>query len=160
MRIRMADGNHARYPILLANLQQLMEERGWDQNALADQVSASQGSVSRWGTQSIPRGNTLARLAELAGVALTDFVDRPLDEGRRVARPLPSGQKLVETMEALLDNAGLPHLVDEYAPKLARLLPGLLAGSSAQLEHPDSPAKRRRGDEAQAPAKGDPGKRR
>ncbi len=158
MRIRMADGTHVKYPTLLANLHRLMEEKGWDQNALADHVRASQGSVSRWGGQSIPRGDTLARLADLAGVAPTDFVERPLSQGRRVVRALPNGQELVEAMEALLDSAGLPHLVDEYAPKLALLLPGILEGSSVPREQPGSTSKPLRGGEVQARAKGDPGK--
>lgn len=123
-----------RYPTLLANVRLIMEEREWDQSVLADNVGTSQGTVSRWGTLSTPRGQSLAKLAEIAGVSPTEMLNVPLKQARRHQRlVLPSGRKLVETMEALLDNAGLPHLVDEYAEKLARILPTLIEASASPL---------------------------
>lgn len=123
-----------KFPVFLANLQALMKEREWDQTELAHQVGSSQSSVSRWGYHSVPRGHVLAKLAAEAGVDTNEIIETPIGQARKAKRAtLPSGQKLVETMEALLDSAGLSHLADEYAPKLARLLPGLLADSSAPL---------------------------
>lgn len=149
-----------KYPVLLKNVQAVMAMRKLDQSALADEVGASQGSVSRWGVSSVPRGDTLTRLAALARVTPSDFIAVPLDKAKRAPVVLPSGPKLVETMEALLDSAGLPHLVDDYAGKLARLLPTLLEGSEAPVERQARGASQARDGTARPPAKGDPAQQR
>lgn len=122
-----------KFPVFLANVQTLIGELAGGQTEFSDIVGVTQSTVSRWGN-SIPRGHTLAKMASLAKVDPDDFVHTPLAQARKAKRAeLPSGQKLVEVMETLLDTAGLGHLADEYAPKLARLLPGLLADSPAPL---------------------------
>lgn len=156
----MPDDRLVKYPVFLENLKQVLREKRWDQTELAHQCDSTQSSVSRWGWSSVPRGQTLTKLAEIAGVSPSDLLETPLKEGRR-PRPsaLPSGRKLIETMAVLLDNAGLPHLADEYAAKLARLLPGLLADSEAHLDIPATGKAKRSSGHPQDRAKGDPGKR-
>lgn len=150
IRPRMSE-RAVKFPVFLANIQALMNQQGWDQNELGDRVGASQSSVSRWGYQSVPRGQTLAKLASLAEVDPADIIEVPLTEARRARRvSLPNGSRLSEMMAALLDSAGLPHLADEYAPKLARLLPALLEGGEAPLADQKSAASKRRG----APVRG------
>lgn len=139
-----------KFPVFLANVQAVMEERRWDQSELAHQVETTQSTVSRWGYTSIPRGQTLAVLASLAGVEPVEMISTPLADARKSKRAsIPSGKKLVEVMEALLDSSGLPHLADEYAPKLARLLPGLLADSALPTDAPGKASGRRPGAKSQ-----------
>lgn len=149
-----------KFPVFLQNVQILMKERDWDQTELAHQVGSSQPSVSRWGFQSVPRGNVLANLAAIAGVDAREIVETPLKQARQArSASLPSGRKLTEVMEALLDSAGLPHLVDEYAPKLARLLPGLLADSAVPIVDQAFGQGKLPGGHVRDRAKGDPDKR-
>jgi transcriptional regulator with XRE-family HTH domain len=159
MRTRM-EARQVKYPVFLDNLQAILAERKWDQSELAHNVGSTQSSVSRWGWASVPRGETLTRLADLAHVSPTELLDLPIAQARK-PRPvgLPSGRKLVETMEALLDTAGLPHLVDEYAAKLARLLPEILADSSAPTGDQPSASKRQPASPPPRRAKGDHDKR-
>jgi transcriptional regulator with XRE-family HTH domain len=160
MRIRM-EKSGVKFPILLANVQTVMEHYGWDQTELGELVGTTQGTVSRWGTTSEPRGSTLAKLAELAGVSPTDFVERKLTSIRAKRRisGLPSGEKLEEAMGALLDSVGLSHLADEYAAPLARRLPGLLEDVRSSKDSRGSDVSPPPGARPQAPSKRRPGKR-
>ncbi len=47
---------------------------------------------------------------------------------------LPSGERLTDMMAGMLDAADLPHLVDEYAERLAQLLPTALAEAAAPAD--------------------------
>lgn len=154
---RCMSERHVKHPVFLANLLVIMKAKSWDQTELANQVGSTQSTVSRWGLYSVPRGETLTDLADIAGVSPSDLIHVPIAEAKKAqAAALPSGQKLTETMAVLLDSAGLPHLVDEYAAKLARLLPGLLADSSARLDVPDTDSTKPPASDPPKPSKGDP----
>lgn len=141
MRIRMVE-HPVRYPVLLANVQALMARHEWDQSELAHRTGVSQGTVSRWGAISAPRGPALAKLAELAGVSPTEFLEQPIPATPRRARSsLPSGRKLVAAMRALLESVDLGHLADEHAERLARRLPSLLE----EMQSPEAPDERGEG---------------
>lgn len=149
MRIRMP-GKVEKFPVLAANIRTLMKRLNWDQAELAHQIGVSQGTVSRWGVISEPRGVALGRLAELAGVRPVDFVETDIRQCKPTppVSALPSGAKAREAVAVWLDAAGLGHLADDYAEPLARRLPGLLAAlqsptgvvGSENKPLPDEPA--------------------
>jgi hypothetical protein len=73
---------------------------------------------------------------------------------------LPSEERLTEMMAGLLDAVGLPNLADDYASRLAQLLPTALAGAST-LDAPHRSARERSPAlPAQGRAKADPDTRR
>lgn len=150
-----------KFPVLLANIQAVMEHYGWDQEDLAERVGVTQGTVSRWGNTSEPRGVALAKLSELAGVGPAEFAEAriaKIRKGRK--RPtLPSGPKLEAAMAALLDSVGLSHLADEFAAPLARRLPDLLVEMQSPVAVRERDGEPLPAERAQAPAKPRLGKR-
>jgi hypothetical protein len=72
---------------------------------------------------------------------------------------LPSAARLRTMMESVLDTAGLGHLVDEYAERLAQLLPTALAGASVPGGLPSEVSATPAASHLPDPAKVDPGTR-
>jgi len=103
-----------KYPILFENIKELRRRLGESQEKFADRLGASQGSVSRWGDQSIPRGDTLANLADLAGVTPKQFIDEPLP-----ARALGMGKPMLQA------RASVGALTQMIAEIVEDELPGL-----------------------------------
>lgn len=81
MRSRM------KHPILFENVRTIARRLGVDQTQLGEMCGGvSQGTVSRWGETSVPRGKTLLYLAELAGVTARQLLEErlPADGTRKV----------------------------------------------------------------------------
>lgn len=63
-------------------IRKLRRERGLNQAGLGELLGVNQATVSRWESGSIPEPQQLARLAELAGVSLQDFIGGDLGASR------------------------------------------------------------------------------
>lgn len=74
MRLRM------RHPILFKNIQTIMRRLRVDQTKLGELCGVTQGSVSRWGVQSMPRGDALTLLADQGGVTPKQIIEELLPE--------------------------------------------------------------------------------
>lgn len=113
----------------------------YSQRSLDTAAGVGRGTVNDIlsGKNSNPTVSVLAPLATALGgdVSMFGIAVRPI--------VLPSGQKLVETMEVLLDSVGLDNLSGEYAEKLAQQLPGILEDSSVVAEPAKMGGKPRRG---------------
>jgi len=92
-----------KYPILFENIKELRRRLGESQEKFADRLGASQGSVSRWGDQSIPRGHTLVNMADLAGVTPKQFLAEPLPaRALGMGKPMPQARASVGALTQMI----------------------------------------------------------
>ncbi len=89
----------------------------------------------------------LAGLSDADLDAEAEAIRRMMPQAITINLPvtLPSEDRLIAMMEAMLDSADLPHLVDEYAERLARLLPTALAEAASHDGSRSSERSKRRG---------------
>jgi len=75
-----------KYPTLAENIASLVRQFGGDQTKFAEIIGTSQGTVSRWGKTSMPQGDMLIALADMAGVTPRQLLKEklPPDGYRRV----------------------------------------------------------------------------
>lgn len=75
-----------KFPIFHHNLLEVQRRLGLDQTEFGEMVGVTQSTVSRWGVSSVPRGQTLSLLADLAGVSSASFLKErlPTDGMRKV----------------------------------------------------------------------------
>ena len=104
--------------IFADKLIELRKKSGWSQEELAEQLSVSRQSVSKWeGAQSIPDMNKLIKMSELFSVSLDTLIkeELPLEKETLVEETAAENIRLVsmEEARAFLD-ARLP-----LAPKVA-----------------------------------------
>jgi len=149
------------------NILRLIKKAG-GQRELAAHAGVSQPTVSKWADGTLPRSMSAAvKMAEWARVSPGDLFERVIDfdalvspaaEAGRVyvnlPVALPSLERLTTMMRALLNAGGLPDLADEYAERLARLLPNALAQSVADLDDRSSAEPISRAERPQPRAKG------
>ncbi|QPQ55575.1 helix-turn-helix domain-containing protein [Allosphingosinicella flava] len=126
-----------KHPILYHNVQALLRRLKEDQTVFADRLGVSQGTVSRWGILSVPRGSALTDLADLAGVTPKEFLKQKLSEEAPVKNlppgpgiTLPNEDVLTEVFAGLLETIDVDPDQDGRAQKLAKSFPAALQFAS------------------------------
>lgn len=75
-----------------SNVAALRKHLGLKQAAFAEQIEADQSYVSKWERDVLPGPRYLARMAELAGVSVDDFIDKEWRPNLRPSINAPIGQ--------------------------------------------------------------------
>lgn len=131
-----------------------------NQTEFAEQVDVSQGTISRWLDGTIPKMETVEKVAGRLGVTVSELMEGQVGAPRpttlapvtaTVMLPvlLPNEETLTRMFETSLEKLVAPDRVDEIARTLAQRLP-------VDLQHALSPLPARVRDEALAPAASTP----
>lgn len=128
--------------ILAANVRTLRNRIGLEQDAFADEMDVSQASISRWEKGTEPKGEKLARLADMAGCTVAEFTTQLLTAKPRAGElrtpimnssalllpvTLPNEDALTDMFAGLLDPLKSEKNFDVLARRLAQRLPVALA---------------------------------
>lgn len=159
--------------ILAANVQTLRKRIGLEQDEFADEMGVSQASVSRWENGTEPKGERLAKLAQMAGCSVQEFTTQLLTARPRAgdmkAAPsathtlllpvhLPSEDDLTDMFAGLMEPLKSEKNPDVVARRLAQRLPIALAQTvSRATSLQAAPTTTTPEEVAQAPEKAIPG---
>lgn len=93
---------------LSRNLHRITKERGWNQKDVADQMGLSYTTVNSWYLgNNAPRANTLAKLANILCVSVSDLL-------ADYNSTIPNKQNVVKTPVASTDNPAKPSILPKY----------------------------------------------